>query len=220
MGIAVGIARTANQVDDQRTEETRMEHAKVSGIDGKIICAGLPRSGTTMMFRALAGLPPGNNTPNEDLNGCLKTHSFRPLEFAGAKAAIFLFGDPVLSVISTRLRRYGPKHFTNCGAHGIDPETADIYSDDVLNYSKMFHAWTRHQPFPLAVFRYETIHDNITHLEGFLNREVTLPEKRPRKTSVDMVPAEILERIERAYADLIVAVEAAPDVAFYGPISR
>ncbi len=170
-----------------------------------------------MLFRALVGLPPGNNTPNPDLNGYLKTHSFQPDEFEGAVAGVFLFGDPVLSVISTRLRRYGEKHFANCGAEGLALEAVDIFSEDALNYTKMFHAWAQHQIFPVAIVRYETLHENIGLIETFLGRAISLPEKRARKTERDMISLEDLERITRSYAELIAQVDRAPDVAFFGP---
>lgn len=189
--------------------------AKMDEID--IICAGLPRSGSTMLYRALAGLPPGSTTPQPQTGPVRKTHSFRPHEFTGVRAAVFIFGDPVAAVISTRAHRWDKGHFRNCGARNRDPETTDIFREDALHYERMFTAWMRPQPFALACVRYETLHENAERLAAFLDMPLDLPPRRQRRDSSSVLGPGDLEAIHETYARLIRCVARAPDIAFWAP---
>ncbi len=186
---------------------------------GKLVVAGIPRSGTTMMFRALAGLPPGTTTPALEMNGVLKTHSFEPETFAGAAWGIFLFGNPVLSVISTVQKRYNRNHFENCGAADLDPEEVDIFDADHLNYERMWDAWTARQSFPVVALRYESLHKSIRHVENLLGQDIPLPSFKRREASARDVSPEDLQRIRQTYAGLRRKVNRAPDFSLYLPDS-
>lgn len=183
---------------------------------GRYICAGIPRCGTTLMFRALAGLPPGSKTP-VDYNGPIeKTHTFRPRRLEGVEKAIFMFGDPVAAVVSTRLRRYSASHFRHCGAKARDPDTTDIFREDALNYGRMFKAWTRAQGFDTICVRYETLYQNLPLVRDFFGFELFVPPFKPRKTCLeDAVSAEDLAAIQATYDGLITAVERSPDVMVF-----
>lgn len=183
----------------------------------EIVCAGLPRSGSTMLYRALAGLPPGSTTPQPQTGPVRKTHSFRPWEFAGVRAAVFIFGDPVSAVISTRAHRWDKGHFRNCGAGRRDPETTDIFREDALHYERMFNAWTQPQTFALACVRYETLHDNADRLAAFLDVSLDLPPRRQRRDSSFVLGPGDFEAIHETYARLIRRVARAPDIAFWAP---
>jgi hypothetical protein len=182
---------------------------------GRIIVAGIPRSGTTLMFRALAGLPPGSTTPASDLNGVVKTHSFEPRNFEGAACALFLFGNPILSVISTKRKRYDQNHFRNCGAGDLDPETTDIFVGDHLNYERMWDAWTSRQGFPVIAIRYERLHDSIRYVENMLSRSIPLPPLKPREADISQVRPEELDLIRKTYATLQAKIDKAPDVSIF-----
>lgn len=186
--------------------------------DQTIICAGIPRCGTTMMYRALAGLPRGATTPKGGPSDIIKTHSYRPQRFAGAAKAIFLFGDPVAAVISTKTSRYTPAHFRNCGARNRDPETTDIFSEDALNYERMFDAWTRRTAVETICVRYETLYQNLRLISAFFaDRPVYFPPPQQRTTNVEQhASPEEVKRIRQTYADLIRKVDRAPDVALFG----
>ena len=181
-----------------------------------IICAGIPRCGTTLMFGALAGLSIGGTTPKDYEGDVTKTHSFRPGRFTEVTKAIFMFGDPVAAIVSTKKRRMTPGHFRNCGAADLDPETTDIFSQDVLNYEKMFDAWMRRQPFDLICVRYETLHENAQVIASFFDdRYLYLKPKQPRRTTTDDVSEEDLATIRSTYEKLARKVERAADVTIY-----
>jgi len=181
-----------------------------------IVCAGMPRCGTTLMFGALAGLSLGGATPKDYQGDVTKTHSFRPHRFAEASKAIFMFGDPIASIISTKKNRMTPGHFRNCGAGDLDPATTDIFSQDVLNYEKMFDNWMRRQSFDLICVRYEALYENAHVVASFFDdRYLYLKPKQPRTTATQDVSRRELETIRATYGNLARKVEAAPDVTIY-----
>lgn len=180
------------------------------------VCAGIPRSGTTMVFRALAGLPPGGTTPKDYSGAIIKTHTHKPETLKNVERAIFLFGDPVASVISTRKHRWHSSHFANCGSPNSDPSTSDIYRADFLNYSNMFFNWNRRQEFDLIVVRYEALHRNLDQICSFFGCDIDFPPYKPRSTSTkDDVNETDLAAIQRTYGKLIEAITAAPDLMIF-----
>jgi len=187
-----------------------------SNTEQSIVVAGIPRSGTTMMFRALAGLPKGSTKPKEYDGAIFKTHSKTPSVLQNVDKAIFLFGDPVASVISTRLNRWGKGHFANCGEPELDPETADIFGSDILGYETMFDAWFKRQSFDLACVRYEAVYQNLLILNSFFGQHLFLPPYRQRRTNIFDAVSELEQNtIRTSYHTLIDKVEKAPDVTIF-----
>ncbi|NDY96287.1 hypothetical protein [Wenzhouxiangella limi] len=184
-----------------------------ASIRPRVAVAGIPRSGTTMTFRAIAGLPPGSTTPKDYAGPHVKTHTFEPSTLVNkVDVAIFLFGDVVDSVVSTREKRFDAGHFRNCGAEHLSPETSDLYEADHLNYEKMFDAWMRPNGIPHVCVRYDRIHELADIVEKLLGCQVPLPEKKSRTTRVRSADR---FRIESAYASLIQKVRLAPDLCYF-----
>lgn len=190
-----------------------MTQAFEPGID--ILCAGIPRSGTTMLYRALCGLKPASTTPQPQTGPIRKTHSFEPARFTGIRAAVFVFGLPVPSVISTRLNRWGAAHFANCGAAHRDPDTTDIFREDALNYEAMFDAWMQRQPFDLVAVRYDRMHDHQAAIAEVLGTPFTLPPRRKRRTRLDAVDPADLDAARQTYRRLTRKVRKAPDLSIW-----
>ncbi|WP_306150166.1 MULTISPECIES: hypothetical protein [unclassified Roseibium] len=178
-----------------------------------IVCAGVPRSGTTLMYRALAGLTAGSTTP-DIVTDVEKTHSFQPKNYSFAQKAIFLFSDPVLSVISTKLHRYDPKHFQNCGSGHLDPADTDIFTNDALNYEAMFDSWTNNNEVETICVRYETLYRNIPIIQSFFSpRTLFIPPYKKRSTSTADIDEIHLTQIKSTYSKLIEKTQLAPDVS-------
>ena len=130
--------------------------------------------------------------------------------------AVFLFGDPVASVISTRKRRWTKQHFENCGVPEVNPETADIYGADILGYERIFDAWTRRQSFDLLCLRYEMLYQNLEILSQFFGRHVFIPPYRPRRTDCNLGTSEHnLLKIQKNYSRLIEKIKHAPDAMVF-----
>lgn len=170
-----------------------------------------------MMFRALAGLPPGSTTPSDYAGPVLKSHTFDPDALAGSvDVGLFLFGDVTASILSTMRYRNDATHFRNCGAGDLDPAAVDLSSGDHLNYERMFDAWMRPVGFPHACLRYERVHDLAPAIALLIGRPVDLPPRKDRWASPERADPMLVERIGGAYASLIAKVAAAPDLAWFG----
>ncbi len=181
-----------------------------------IAVAGIPRSGTTMVSRTLSGVEPGNTWKSFDdmQNRIVKTHDSNADAVKNRREidkAIFMYGDPVLAVISTKMNRYNKTHFRNCGCL-LDPKAVNIYEYDVLNYEKMFDAWTKvSKSCPTLCLRYETLHENNHVIEDFIQQKVKLPKRKERNTREDMVSSVDLRLIKKTYHGLIVKIEQVSD---------
>jgi len=166
-----------------------------------IYIASIPRSGSTYVARAIAGLGPGSTTPPDIAKyGIYKTH--RPADHfdcTGHDKKLFLFGDPVLSVISTKLHRYEANHFYNCGAKW--PPEADIFEHDILGYERLFDTWTQEKN--TLCLKYEAIPHFAMHIEEHCRRDISWPVWQERTTTYSDVTAQELAMIEETYAALI-----------------
>lgn len=178
-----------------------------------IIVAGVPRCGTTYVARAIAGLPPGDVWPADDCGTVMKLHALnrdwdRPPWFDDA-LKIFLFGDPILAVISTIRCCYNPPHFRNCGYVGKD--APNIIDNDALNYTGLFNAWT--SLTGVLCVRYEALERPAAReaIEEHIGRDVDWPAWRTRTTRATDMPSEILERICRTYGALARRIEQMPE---------
>ena len=132
----------------------------------RIVVAGIPRCGTTLLWRAIVGLGPGQYTPKGYTGGIIKTHSQAPKTLPEGYKVLFLFGDIINAVISTKLKRYDQRHFTNCGC-SKDVSKTDIFEEDALNYEKIFDSWMRDNGYPVLAVRYEVLFDNLDKIENF-----------------------------------------------------
>ena len=173
-----------------------------------ITVASIPRCGSTMLWRALNGLPPGDFTPRWLKNigcgahGIKKLHAYEEVD----GKVVFLFGDIINSVISTKKNRFDCGHFKNCGYEG-NPK--NIYETDFLGYEKIFDLWTKRPD--TALVRYEKLHDNMYALCRFLGKEATLPPRRERRTGHNSATLSELDAIKRTYASLILKIESMSD---------
>jgi len=196
-------------------------------IKKEVLVAGIPRCGTTYIFRSLAGLQQHGGSPKGshlEALPILKAHSLAPPESFGDPWAekvkkhvdrggkvVFVFGDPVLAVVSTRNRRFDVVHAKNCGYTG-KLRDARIFDKDCFNYERMFDSWMRGDlKAPMLAVRYETLPENLTMLDDFLDRKVRWLPWILRETKETMVSEEVLLRIRGTYASLISKVEEAPN---------
>jgi len=59
--------------------------------EAKIIVAGIPRCGTALLWRAIAGLPTGETTPPDYMRHIKKTHLPAPMNIPKNYKALFVF---------------------------------------------------------------------------------------------------------------------------------
>jgi len=182
----------------------------------RVLVASIPRCGSTMLFRAIAGLEEGSTTPKDYSGPHLKSHTFLPDSFTGrVDVAVFLFGDVLSSIVSTRNHRYTQEHFENCGAGHLSPEDVDIYEADHLNFEKMFDAWMCQTAIPHVCVRYGRLHALAPAISALIGVPLSLPKRRRRRTlHKDVAPGD-RNRIRQAYNSLIHKVSDAPDLSWW-----
>lgn len=176
----------------------------------KIAVASIPRCGSTVLARAVAGLPPGNTWP-KNLPDIKKTHWPRENELNHIDRAVFLFGDIINAVISTRFKRWDENHFRNCGCDKSLVET-DIFKRDDLNYESIFDYWMVDHGFPILAIRYEAMWENTDLISGFVGKKLNLPPKKKRSTNLNMITNEEFIDICITYSALIRRIEKMPDI--------
>ena len=187
----------------------------------RVLVASMPRCGSTLLFRAIAGHPPGSRSPKNDrqcqfINSIiempdkrfLKTHATAPQALPSDLKVIFLFGDPLHAIWSTWKKRFKWQHFGTCGyTHDTPP---DIFHRDDLGYEKIFDSWMDNKSSQILKVRYEALWDNRHLIEEFIGRPVLLPPKRQRQTQV---PPDCAATLQRTYAQLIHKTNQAPDLS-------
>ncbi|MFW6121760.1 MAG: hypothetical protein ACOC80_12815, partial [Petrotogales bacterium] len=181
--------------------------------------AGIPRCGTTLMARAVAGLETGELWPSrqEPVNGVIKRHlKVSKADIKNACGCIFLFGNIPKAVISTKRTKMDKKHFENCLYNG-DPENINIIEKDYLNYEKIFDFWTKEHSFPVLVLRFEKLWNYKEEIEWFIStfmphRNIDLPPKKERHSRLEHLSSAELDTLCKAYASLILKTEKMPNV--------
>lgn len=185
----------------------------------RIVVAGMPRCGTTMLIRSIAGLPEGGTFPTGPFFGVfnkaqeipsapfIKTHLPAPAKIANDSISIFMFGNPMEAVLSTMKNRWDTGHFRNCGwVHPYDPQILDR---DDLGYEKMFDSWTSNNDYSVLAIRYETIWDHVGLIEKYIGARISLPKARARKTTVS---SQMRKHLTKTYGRLDKKVSTAPDI--------
>lgn len=186
----------------------------------KVLITCIPRCGSTYLFRSITGLGPGSWMPRNYTGPVKKKHAFHidhPREHLVRQwireenyKTIFLFGDVVDAVVSTRFNRYDPMHFKHCGCDR-DPSDVDIYLEDALNYEMMFDSWTQDVRYPLLVLKYEFLYEQENVISDFLEKKIKLMAWKPRTNWRAKISANELLMIESTYSSLIEKVERMPD---------
>ena len=184
----------------------------------RVLVASVPRCGSTYLLRSVANLPQGSNFPRR--GNCrfvislsklpdvafLKTHAGAPRSLPDDVRTVFLFGDPIGSIVSTQLFRFTQDHFRNCGYASTD--VPEIYEHDDLGYESIFDSWMCSHSYPVLALRYEAMHQHESTLSDFLGRRVRLLPWRCRATDVS---PDLRLRLTRVYARFVDKVNAAPD---------
>ncbi len=196
----------------------------------KTIVAGLPRCGTTYMYRSLAGLEQGDNTPDKErsfirsldkamkkdcklqgYNQIIKTHSHAPSSLPEDCKVIFMFGDVEKAVISFRQNRWDPYSIRNQSCRK-PMKLMNIYKRDELKLEKHLDSWTKSNGYPVLLLRYEKVFDNVDIISSFIGREVHLLPWVERGTKLDLMANEKdLLNIRKTYGRLIKRVNEMPD---------
>lgn len=197
----------------------------------EVLVVGIPRSGTTYVFRSLAGLPEWDGTPKgRELEKLpiMKAHSLAPPESFGdpwaervrrhveeGRKVIFLFGDPILSVASTVRFRYDSVHAKNCGCF-LPLSQISLYERDYFNYERMFDSWMNTDRARVLCLKYEKLPEIRRKgiVESFLGRKVRWLPWRPRVIQYCILYKGEIDALRSTYRTLERKYLTAPDVMF------
>ncbi|MEN0045801.1 MAG: hypothetical protein AAF806_01945 [Bacteroidota bacterium] len=166
--------------------------------------------GTTFLMDAISKYRITNCTSNTDQ---YKHSPIPPIRFFRSPKAIYVFGDPVLAVISLFRRSY---HHVQSKRHNkyINPElvlpkemTIDEYADleqDALNLQYHFNNWyTNYRIYDTLFVHYNAIHDSLEVIRHFLSLPESFihnfPEKKMRKSSIQDINSQTLAKLENTY---------------------
>lgn len=189
-------------------------------LNHKIVVAGIPRCGTMYVFDNVAQYSQRiHGVPTQ----VVKTHGLAPPECSydtmwqkvekfmveGAKV-IFVFGDPVASILSTKRSQWNNFHARNCGYYE-DIFKADITTHDVLGYEAIFDSWMKEHPYDVMSIRYESLPQNKGYIDYFTDCNIRWSEWIPRKTTYTTRGNGEIEQIELTYSGLIKKVKDALD---------
>lgn len=185
----------------------------------KVVVAGIPRSGTSLIYLTICHSIGDKNV--------VKTHSLAPPEkmddpyqenteafIANGAKALFVFGDPVLSVISTRKSVWNDIHARNCGFFG-KLKDANIYKKDIFNYERMFDSWMKPHKYPVFAVKYMSMYKYFYEICDFLGCKLIRAEFRERQTQYGDVSEQTLKIIQKTYASLIEKVKCAPEARIW-----
>jgi len=136
--------------------------------------------------------------------GIIKTHKPPPRELLEGYKAIYLFGNPIEAVISTRFKRFDIGHFKNCGYNG---GAQNLYQRDFLQYEKTFDEWVKGSYFyPTMIIRYETIIEHTQEIEDFLGFKINWLPWRHRRSNTPRVTRQEMESIKVTYHRLNIKI--------------
>ena len=151
-----------------------------------------------------------------------------------SKRCIYIFGDPCASILS--LFRYHDKHpkYHHLGMriglqkfppHWFPPSTLENYAKkgkDSFLLAQQFDSWFNSQArVPVLFIRYETLWDNLEILFDFVGLPTearnNFPKYQQRKSDINTVPAEILDRLDQIHRPLKEKLDALPDYILREP---
>jgi len=189
----------------------------------KVIVNGIPRSGTTYLYRAIAGLPSGNTTPQEVFKikkpfdiPIVKTHSKVEDAKQEGYRGIFVFRNPLWCITSIKKNIYDKVAFRNLETEY--PPKGDIYEEDIFGLEERFDSWNKDNDFPVLMIRYSTIPKYKDVIEQFIGKKINLP---PWKVSKGVHESqENIDKIKINYARFIKKVESMPDIKMFNWSTR
>jgi hypothetical protein len=157
-----------------------------------------------------------------------KTHDLPPAYLPPHVKVLYLFGNPVDLVLSSKqldgLSVNPPdERFTGLDLHirnfrGDFSEKDKLFEKDVLRLEDNFYSWYKQQSFPLLAIRYETLWDNQDVLKEFTGyKNFKLPPQRPRKDLKSRYDDVVLEKLRGIYDGLGGQITKCDDVKIFLP---
>jgi hypothetical protein len=139
-----------------------------------------------------------------------QTHDFAPPELPDGIRVVFTFANPLDSLLSFMKRRWERPSLLNC--HCEDPDNANPFERDDLNFERMFDTWTAPgKPYPVLALRYESMVHHQQEIREYTGIE-SFVLRGWRQRSGWTADAEVMAQLRTTYASLIEKIERQPDI--------
>lgn len=175
--------------------------------------------GSTALARHVGSL--ADKTPRE--------HAYSPVLYAEEKPLKlgYIYGDPYNSVISVFRRDYQNMHTTAMN-HGSPTAPGNLKNMSLREYLERgvdeFHLerqldnWTRPvgSPHPILLIKYEEMAQNMDAILRYFEQDEGF-EFKPRKSSWEQQPADMVNLLERMYGDVKAKVDKLPGLQLLQP---
>ncbi len=193
-----------------------------------IIVAGLGRSGTTLVYNSLLYNHYFKPTPfTTNLNSLMdydskgfvyKTHDLPPKELNDSFKLIYLFGNPMNTVLSThrRINEWGRLHHKHLHSN-LFKDNDDILYKDILMLNEHFDKWYRKQKFSFVSIKYEMLYTEDTQnaLSDYLGFKIKLFPQKKRNTDWKTHP--MGDIVYNTYKQLFLKIEESENYKIWEP---
>ena len=184
---------------------------------------------TSMFYRWLERYKSVNATRQGTLTrGFIKHALYPPISVNRQLRLVYLFDDPILSLLSIFKRRCQYPHLINMSHNFFYGKLSTKYklrslesylnSDmDVFPMRQQFHNWqTEPTQHPILFIRSSAVWDNLDHVQSFLGLPdkaiASFPRKKKRRALYDSLSPVLQDKIKRLYGDFQEEVKRQPDV--------
>jgi hypothetical protein len=188
-----------------------------------VIVAGLGRCGTTLLYESLKPHYNYNDIFIVDLdrsidveNKLFKTHDFAPKIIYNKCKFIFMYGNPintVLSFISLIKNNFSDLNLVAKHFHFNASDLLYWENKDVFRLEENFDSWYKSQNFSLLTIKYEKLYENLDIIMKYLNINFSLPEKKQRQT--DWINYSNKDLLNKTYKSIVYKIEKSEDIKIW-----
>lgn len=192
-----------------------------------IIVGGLGRCGTNLIcdslrnlgISAYSGFLDRFDQQKEYISGFYyKTHDYPPDYLPANVKLIYMFGNPMNTVISThkKINKWGYLHHYHLNSNMYTFNDELFYRDTLLLY-KHFNSWYKNQSFEFISIKYESLYDTetIEVLNSFLGFELNLIPFAERESDYKTHPQK--ENLINTYSALNEKIKNSDNVKVWKP---
>jgi len=146
-----------------------------------------------------------------------ETHALPPASLPDGYKVVFLFGNPVVSIVSAHeeLNRWGKQHFARLGAVSNYVENTVLLHGDPLRLAEHFGRWFQYHPFPVLAARYPDVFSRECTLAvaQFIQTEFAVATFEQRTVAKE---ARVAVALRETFKELVQRVESARPITVLG----
>ncbi|MCS3663491.1 hypothetical protein GGP65_001098 [Salinibacter ruber] len=135
-----------------------------------------------------------------------KTHDYPP-KYGGENVKyIYIYDDPI-KVVSSMYKKKLDEGGDWLREHAVNMKTDPKVAGHFLTYDsfkleKHFESWVNAENINVALVRLDGLWENKDEISAFLGFDISIPKKKERKSSIDIIPKEKKSNLDSIYGDL------------------